>query len=101
MASIGNDPNAFKRILFVAPDGKRKTIRLGKATAKQATAFQVKVEALIAQTITGVPDDEVSRWVPAPNTTRARTGASCRPSRSCKPTWPTPSTGPRRGRSTL
>jgi integrase len=63
MASIGNDPNGHKRILFVAPDGKRKTIRLGKVTMKQATAFKVKVEALIGQTITGVADDEVSRWL--------------------------------------
>jgi integrase len=63
MATIGSDPNGFKRILFVAPDGKRKTIRLGKATMKQATAFKVKVEALIGQTITGVVDDEVSRWL--------------------------------------
>jgi integrase len=63
MATIGNDPNGFKRILFVASDGKRKTIRLGKATMKQATAFKVKVEALIGQTITGLADDEVSRWL--------------------------------------
>jgi integrase len=63
MATIGNDPNGFKRILFVAPDRKRKTIRLGKAMMKQATAFKVKVEALIGQTITGVVDDEVSRWL--------------------------------------
>jgi integrase len=63
MATIGNDPNGSKRILFVAPDGKRKTIRLGKATMKQANAFKVKVEALIGQTITGVVDDEVSRWL--------------------------------------
>jgi len=63
MATIGNDPNGFKRILFVAPDGKRKTIRLGKVTMKQATAFKVKVEALIGQTITGIVDDEVSRWL--------------------------------------
>jgi hypothetical protein len=63
MATIGNDPNGFKRILFVAPDGKRKTIRLGKATMKQATAFKVKVEALIGQAITGTVDDEVSRWL--------------------------------------
>lgn len=63
MATIGNDPNGFKRILFVAPDGKRKTIRLGKVTAKQATAFRVKVEALIGQIITGLADDEVSRWL--------------------------------------
>jgi integrase len=63
MATIGNDPNGHKRILFVASGGKRKTIRLGKVTMKQATAFKVKVEALIGQTITGVFDDEVSRWL--------------------------------------
>jgi integrase len=63
MASIGSDDNGFKRILFVAPDDKRKTIRLGNATMKQANAFKVKVEALVAQTITGVVDDEVSRWL--------------------------------------
>jgi integrase len=63
MATIGNDPNGHKRILFVATDGKRKTIRLGKVTMKQATSFKVKLEALIGQTITGVVDDEVSRWL--------------------------------------
>ena len=63
MATIGNDPNNCKRILFVAPDGRRKTIRLGKRTMKQATAFKVKVEALIGWSITGVADDEVSRWL--------------------------------------
>src|SRR6516164_2134363 len=63
MATIGNDPNGFKRVLFVALNGKRKTIRLGKVTMKQATAFKVKVEALIGRTITGVADDEVSRWL--------------------------------------
>jgi integrase len=63
VATIGNDPNGFKRILFVAPDGKRKTIRLGKVTMKQATAFKVKVEALVGQAITGVADDEVCRWL--------------------------------------
>ncbi len=63
MASIGNDPNGHKRILFVAPDGKRKTIRLGKATMKQAVAFKVKIEALLGQVITGNVDEEVSRWL--------------------------------------
>jgi integrase len=63
MATIGSDPNGCKRILFVSPDGKRKTVRLGKVTMKQATAFKVRLEALIGQTITGVADDEISRWV--------------------------------------
>lgn len=63
MASIGNDSNGRKRILFVAQDGSRKTIRLGKATVKQAEAFKVKVEALVTAKITGSMDDEVARWV--------------------------------------
>jgi hypothetical protein len=45
----------------VALDGKRKTIRIGKMTMKQATAFKVKVEALVGKSISGVVDDEVSR----------------------------------------
>ena len=47
MATIGMDPNGFRRILFNASDGTRKTIRLGKATAKQAEAFMVRVEHLV------------------------------------------------------
>ena len=39
MASIVNDPNGRKRILFVAPDGKRKTIRLGKIDRKSAESI--------------------------------------------------------------
>ena len=30
MASVVNDPNGRKRILFVAPDESRKAIRLGR-----------------------------------------------------------------------
>ncbi len=63
MASIGSDGNGRRRILFVAGDGTRKTIRLGKASQRQAESFKVKVESLIAQGITGSIDDEVSRWL--------------------------------------
>ncbi|MGA2233512.1 MAG: tyrosine-type recombinase/integrase, partial [Tepidisphaeraceae bacterium] len=63
MASIGNDAGGRKRILFVAGDGTRKTIRLGKLSQRQAEAFKVRVEALIGQAITGAVDDETSRWV--------------------------------------
>ncbi len=35
MASIGREPGGL-RILFVAPDGKRKTLRLGKVSRRQA-----------------------------------------------------------------
>jgi integrase len=65
MASIGHDKNGRKRILFVAPDGTRKTIRLGKASVKQAEAFKVKIEALVTASITGSTDDETARWVKA------------------------------------
>jgi hypothetical protein len=47
MATIGSDPNGRKRILFVAGDGTRKTIRLGKASMRQAETFKVKVEDLV------------------------------------------------------
>jgi integrase len=64
MASIGSDPNGHRRILFVAGDGSRKTIRLGKCSQRQSEAARVRVEALIAAAIVGqTPDDETSRWV--------------------------------------
>jgi len=63
MASISRDPNGRKRILFVAGDGSRKTIRLGKSSLKQAEAFKLKLEALIAGRITGSIDNETARWV--------------------------------------
>ena len=36
MASVVDDPNGRRRILFVAPDEKRKTIRLGKIDRRTA-----------------------------------------------------------------
>src|SRR5579884_2692460 len=64
MASIGTDPNGYRRILFVARDGSRKTIRIGKTTRRQAEAFKVKVEQLIAAAVLGhPPDEETSRWL--------------------------------------
>jgi hypothetical protein len=48
MASIVDDPNGRKRILFVGSDGKRRPIRLGKASAKQAEALKAKVEKIVA-----------------------------------------------------
>ena len=66
MASIGRDPGGQRRILFVAPDGKRKTVRLGKATQRTAEGIKTKVEALVVAAITGSPlEDEVARWVAA------------------------------------
>jgi integrase len=64
MATIGRDPGGRKRILFVAPDGKRKTIRLGKVSEKAAMAVKLKVEPLVtAAMLKRPPDDETTRWV--------------------------------------
>src|SRR6266581_7496943 len=64
MASIGNDPNGRKRILFEAGDGRRKTIRLGKLDRKNAERFCGRVEKIIGANISGgALDDETSRWL--------------------------------------
>ena len=63
MASIGKDQNGRKRILFVAEDGSRKTIRLGKASLKQAEAYKTKLEALIAGRTTGNIDPVTALWL--------------------------------------
>ncbi len=63
MASIGTDSNGRKRILFVSSEGSRKTIRIGRASRKQAVAFKVKVESLVSAGITGCTDDETARWM--------------------------------------
>lgn len=60
MASLTKD----NRLLFKAPDGKRKTIRLGKLPKKQAQGIQRHLERLIACQIDGsAPPDETSRWL--------------------------------------
>lgn len=66
MAGIGNDPGGRRRILFTTVDGKRKTVRLGKVSQRQAEAVRGHVEHLRAATLTGAaPPDETSRWVSA------------------------------------
>ena len=48
MASIGKDKDGKKRVLFVDTDGKRKTIRLGKCTTRNAETFKFRIENLIS-----------------------------------------------------
>ncbi len=55
MASISNDPNGRRRILFVAPDGSRRTIRLGKIDRKTAESIGRHVEALLGAKMSGQP----------------------------------------------
>lgn len=64
MASIGHDPGGYRRILFVAADGSRKTIRLGKASRKHAEQFKIKLEELIAAHATGSSlSADVLKWL--------------------------------------
>ena len=65
MASVIDDPNGRKRIQFVGRNGKRKTVRLGKATARQAEAFKVRLEHLVlaASGVSGNLEDETARWL--------------------------------------
>ena len=55
MASVVNDPNGRKRILFVDAEENRKAIRLGKMDRKSADAIARHVEALLAAKIGGQP----------------------------------------------
>ena len=64
MASIAKDPGGKKRILFVAPDGKRKTIRLGKMPLADARMVKSRIESLLASKTSGQPlNGETTAWV--------------------------------------
>jgi hypothetical protein len=64
MASISKDPGGKRRILFVAPDGKRKTIRLGKISQRSAESVKYRVERLLESMLTNhAVDADTARWV--------------------------------------
>lgn len=64
MASIGNDGNGRKRILFFGPDGSRKTLRLGKCDLRTAEGVRRMVEFLATGKISNQPIPvEVATWV--------------------------------------
>ena len=64
MASIGNDKGGLKRVSFVAPDGRRKTIRLGKVSKRIAETAKVHIEGLLSAKIVGhSPDPETANWL--------------------------------------
>jgi len=65
MASIAKDGKGW-RILFVAPDGKRKTVRLGPVDKKTAQSICVHVEALLAARNSGLPVQQATAaWLNA------------------------------------
>jgi len=65
MASISRDKGGTRRVQFIHPDdGKRCTIRLGRATVKQAERFAANVEALIGNRYGGdAPTGALAEWL--------------------------------------
>lgn len=64
MASVVNDPDGRKRVLFVDPDGVRKAIRLGKTSKRVAESLKFRIEQLLAAKLTGYPlDSDTASWV--------------------------------------
>ena len=64
MASISSAPGGRRIIQFVAGDGKRRSIRLGKVPQRTAEEIKVKVELLNAAAISNLPlDAETARWL--------------------------------------
>ena len=72
MASISKDPTGNRSIQFVGRDRKRRTIRLGKCSQRQAEAVKVHVERLVHASLTGHPvDPDTARWLTGIDTTLA------------------------------
>ena len=64
MASVARDKNGTRRILFVAPDGRRKTIRLGKVSQRAAEGVKYRVEQLLECLILKRPmETDLAGWV--------------------------------------
>ena len=66
MASLSMDKNGTTRIQFVAGDGERRAIRLGKVPVKIAETVLRRVEQLAAHRIAGTAHEpELSAWLAA------------------------------------
>jgi integrase len=64
MATIGCDVGGRRRVLFVASDGKRKTVRLGKVSQRTAESIKHRVEQLLETLAFKRPmDADLSAWV--------------------------------------
>ena len=64
MASISTDKTGNRTLQFVAGDGKRRSIRLGKMTKKFADSIRTRVEHLNAARIGHTSlDNETAAWV--------------------------------------
>lgn len=67
MASVSHNKQTGRRcVQFKGVDGTRKTLRLGKMSAREADSVRIKVEALLASRISGMPlDREMASWLGA------------------------------------
>lgn len=64
MASISTDRNGNRSLQFVAGDGKRRTVRLGKTPKKTADSIRTRVEHLNAAKIGNTSlDNETASWL--------------------------------------
>lgn len=64
MASIARSKNGTRRILFVAPDGRRPTIRLGKVSQRAAESVKNRIEQLLEARFLNRPmDSDLAQWV--------------------------------------
>jgi integrase len=64
MASLNREPTGSWRIQFDSPDGRRRTIRLGKLTRRTAEQVKVHIERLLESKRTGVPVDPATiQWL--------------------------------------
>jgi integrase len=77
MASISKESNGRKTIQFVGGDRKRKSIRLGKVTQRDAEHFRLHVERLVAAAIHGgsIPRDTAIWLRDLPNAMHDRLAA--------------------------
>jgi integrase len=63
MASIARDGKGW-RILFTAPDGRRRTLRLGRVDRKAAESIRCHIEALLVARTAGIPvRQETAVWL--------------------------------------
>ena len=66
MASISREPNGRRIIQFMVADGKRKSIRLGRVSQREAEEIKLRVERLVtAQTANVSLDNETAQWLAA------------------------------------
>jgi integrase len=64
MASISTSEDGKRVVQFVAPDGRRRSIRLGRVTMKNAEETKRRIEYLLGALTTNSPIDlETAKWL--------------------------------------